>query len=68
MENRDMPEAIEDPRRLHVIVPAALVAHIHAWRRQQQDPPNISGAIRRLLELGLEAEKRGGKHRGKQMS
>ncbi|WP_256464585.1 hypothetical protein [Bradyrhizobium sp. 180] len=31
---------------------------IDDWRRQQPDLPNISEAIRRLVDLGLDASKK----------
>jgi hypothetical protein len=35
-------------------------AKIDDWRRQQSDVPNVSEAIRRLVEIGLEASSKGG--------
>jgi hypothetical protein len=34
---------------------------VDAWRRQQQDLPSRAEAIRRLVELGLQAKRKGGK-------
>lgn len=45
-------------QRLHVKAPIGLIARIHAWRRRQEKPPNLSEAIRRLIEAGLDAEKK----------
>jgi len=41
--------------RLNMVAPASWVRRIDEWRRQQPDLPNISEAIRRLVEAGLEA-------------
>jgi hypothetical protein len=54
------PETVT--QRLNLVAPASWVQKINDWRRQQPDMPNISEAIRRLVEAGLEATKRGGKH------
>ena len=50
--------------RLHIKTPPPLLAKVHAWRRQQQEPPSLSAAFRELVELGLEAStpKKSGKH------
>lgn len=58
-----MPPKLEDEtKRLNMVVPGSWARKIDDWRRQQPDLPNISEAIRRLVELGLEASKKGGKH------
>jgi hypothetical protein len=41
--------------RIPVMMAATDVAAIDAWRRSQEDLPNRSEAIRRLVELGLKA-------------
>jgi hypothetical protein len=38
---------------------------IDQWRREQLDIPSRSEAIRRLIELGLEAAKKGGGSKGR---
>jgi hypothetical protein len=48
------------PKRLNIVAPASWVRKIDDWRRAQPDLPNLSEAIRRLVEAGL--EKKGGKH------
>jgi hypothetical protein len=48
--------------RINMVASAAWIKKIDDWRRQQSDLPNISEAIRRLVEIGLEASKKGGKH------
>jgi hypothetical protein len=34
----------------------AMIAAIDKWRRHQPDLPNVSEAIRRLVEIGLKAK------------
>lgn len=41
--------------RIPVMMAATDVATIDEWRRSQEDLPNRSEAIRRLVELGLKA-------------
>ena len=36
-----------------------MVADVEAWRARQKPVPNLSEAIRRLVELGLKAKSRG---------
>ena len=43
--------------RLELRVPAAFVAAIDEWRRQQPDIPTRSEAIRRLVEKALGGER-----------
>jgi hypothetical protein len=58
-----MPPKLDDEiKRLNMVAPAAWVRRIDDWRRLQPDLPNISEAIRRLVEMGLDASKKGGKH------
>jgi tRNA G37 N-methylase TrmD len=42
--------------RIPVMMSAGEVAAIDAWRRKQEDLPNRSEAIRRLVELSLKAK------------
>jgi hypothetical protein len=44
-----------ETRRLNLVAPASWVRRIDDWRRQQPDLPNISEAIRRLVDAGLDA-------------
>ena len=46
-----------ETRRLNLVAPASWVRKIDDWRRNQPDLPNISEAIRRLVELGLKKGK-----------
>lgn len=55
-----MPPKLDDKSptvRLNIVTPAAWLARINAWRRQQPDLPNVSEAIRRLVEMALDAER-----------
>ena len=42
--------------RLNMRVPPDFYKLVDEWRRQQPDLPNRSEAIRRLVDLGLEAK------------
>lgn len=54
-----MPPKLEtETKRLNMVAPASWVKKIDDWRRQQPDLPNISEAIRRLVDLGLETSKK----------
>jgi hypothetical protein len=53
----------DDIKRTHVNLPTALADHIDQWRGGQPGVPNFSEAIRRLVELGLEASKKASKAR-----
>ena len=53
-----MPAKLDDEiKKLHMVVPTAWVAKVDAWRRKEPDLPNLSEAIRRLVDLGLEHAK-----------
>jgi hypothetical protein len=43
-------------RRIALIVPVALIAKVDKWRRHQHDVPNLSEAVRRLIEKGMAAD------------
>ena len=63
LSDEQMPPKLDDEtKRLNMVAPASWVKKIDDWRRQQPDLPNISEAIRRLVEMGLEGTKKGGKH------
>ena len=54
-----MPTKLDDEiQRLNMVVPTAWVKKVDDWRRKEPDLPNLSEAIRRLVELGLEAAKK----------
>ena len=52
----------DEIQRLNMVAPAAWMKKIDDWRRRELDFTNLSEAIRRLVEMGLENEKKGGKH------
>ena len=53
-----MSEKLADEvQRLNMVVPTKWLKKIDDWRRKEPDMPNLSAAIRRLVELGLEAAK-----------
>ena len=54
------PKLANEIKRLQLVASAEWIAKVEAWRRHQPDPmPNTSEAIRRLVELGLQASKGG---------
>ena len=57
-----MKKLEENTKRLNMVVPASWLEKIDGWRSKQPDLPNVSEAVRRLVDLGLEASKKGGKH------
>ena len=55
-----MPTKLDDEiQRLNMVAPAAWVKKIDDWRRREPDLPNLSEAIRRLVDMGLESAKKG---------
>ena len=52
----------DEIQRLNMVAPASWMKKIEEWRRKEPDLPNLSEAIRRLVELGLESAKTGGRH------
>ena len=54
-----MPHKLDDEvQRLNMVAPAAWVKKVDDWRRREPDLPNLSEAIRRLVEMGLESAKK----------
>ncbi|PSO32526.1 hypothetical protein [Bradyrhizobium sp. MOS002] len=54
-----MPKRLDDNvQRLHMVIPSSLIEKVDGWRRREADLPNLSEAIRRLVELGLDAAKK----------
>jgi metal-responsive CopG/Arc/MetJ family transcriptional regulator len=54
-----MPKKLDDEvQRLHMVVPTTLIENVDAWRRREEDLPNLSEAIRRLIEMGLEGARK----------
>jgi hypothetical protein len=45
-----------------MVAPAAWVKKIDDWRRREPDLPNLSEAIRRLVDMGLESAKKARQH------
>jgi hypothetical protein len=57
-----MPSKLDDDiKRLNLIMPTALTRKVDDWRGRQDDVPNFSEAVRRLLEIAIESEKKSGK-------
>jgi len=56
-----MKKLDDSVRRLHMIVPTSLIKKVDRWRQQDSEVPNLSEAIRRLIEAGLESSKKTGK-------
>ncbi|WP_169728330.1 ribbon-helix-helix protein, CopG family [Geminicoccus roseus] len=50
------PRPTKLPHLVQLRLPDELAAAIDGWRRDQQDIPTRSEAIRRLIESGLKAE------------
>jgi hypothetical protein len=46
-----------ESKRVNTILPLPLVRRIDEWRRQQPDLPNVSEAMRRLIEIALDSGK-----------
>jgi hypothetical protein len=55
------PKLADKVRRVAIMAPFALITRINQWRQRQADPPNLSESIRRLIEIGLDAEDKPGK-------
>ena len=56
----EMPHRLDgEVQRLNMVAPASWVKKIDDWRRREPDLPNLSEAIRRLVDLGLESAKKG---------
>ena len=54
-----MPKKLDDDiARIHMVVPTAWAKKVDEWRRREPDLPNLSEAIRRLVEMGLESAKK----------
>jgi metal-responsive CopG/Arc/MetJ family transcriptional regulator len=56
MHNMKKParEKVMSEKRINVGLPTDLVKKIDNWRRRQPELPNMSQAIRRLLEQAVE--------------
>lgn len=66
IQDREMPPKLANTiKKLNLILPDELVKRINAWRGRQDAPPNVSQAIRELLELALDAADAGDKPKKK---
>ena len=63
LDDRMPPKLDANIKRLNLIAPTSWVRKVDDWRRRQADVPNLSAAIRRLVEIALENEKKGGRRR-----
>jgi hypothetical protein len=59
------PKLDDDIKRLNIIVPAAWARRVDNWRRHQDDLPNFSEAVRRLVETALDQTQKNQKSPGK---
>lgn len=48
-----------ETRRVGLVAPDSWVKRVDEWRRQQPDLPNLSEAIRMLVDRAIDAETRG---------
>ena len=49
------PKLANETKRIALVVDSEWLKRIAAWRRQQEDFPTLSDAIRRLVDQGLDA-------------
>jgi hypothetical protein len=57
VKNMKKPEI--ETRRLTMALPVTTLKKIDDWRRKEPDLPNVSEALRRLIERGLVKQPRG---------
>jgi hypothetical protein len=43
--------------RIALMIPVDLVKKVNQWRGRQSDVPSLSEGVRRLIEMGLEADR-----------
>jgi hypothetical protein len=60
-EKRMPPKLDSEIKRLQLVIGKRLLLRIDDWRAHQPGVPNVSVAIRKLIELGLDAAGRHGK-------
>ena len=53
------PKLAAETKRLNMVVPSAWARKVDDWRRRQPQLPNFSEAVRRLVELALDGERKG---------
>ena len=59
-----MPAKLDDEiERIHMVAPTSWVKKVDDWRRKEPDLPNLSQAIRKLVEMGLESAKKSSRGR-----
>lgn len=46
--------------RMQLVLPQSLLTIVEEWRATQRPVPNVSEAIRRLIEMGVMSDKRDG--------
>jgi hypothetical protein len=63
-DRRMPPKLASSVRKVNLITPSELLDRVDNYRRTRPDLPNRSEAIRKLIEMGLEAAERG-KPKGK---
>jgi hypothetical protein len=51
------PKLANETKRIALVVDAEWLKRIAVWRRQQEDFPTLSDAIRRLVDQALDAPK-----------
>jgi metal-responsive CopG/Arc/MetJ family transcriptional regulator len=59
------PKLANSVKKVNLITPSELLERIDHYRRHLPDLPNRSEAIRKLIEMGLEAAERKPKGKGK---
>jgi hypothetical protein len=53
-EKRMPPKLAAHIKKLNLVLPLELIRRIDGWRARQDVPPNVSAAIRSLLEQALD--------------
>jgi hypothetical protein len=59
------PKLADEIKRLQLVFPQRLILRIDAWRARQPGVPNTSQAIRKLIEMALDADASGDKPKKK---
>ena len=63
MKKSKAKPAPEGFMRINILVDAGLADRLNEWRRYQPDIPTVSESVRRLVDLGIESQKKLGKKR-----
>jgi hypothetical protein len=54
-----MPKKLADAvTRIALMIPVELVRRVNRWRGADPDVPSLSEAVRRLIEMGLDASEK----------